>query len=220
MSDRETHDIVLRFFIGLEKETAEWCEDVRGCSDEQRENLLENLRIDECVYAGASKHYAPDDGSRDLESFLKREGIECPTDSPAFRKLRPLFRRARVQSLGRAIDRVEGKTARARESFFRDAFAHTVAPTARQSVTLGAMLTRFEQWLTKAGRTTGTHRTYEIPLRILRQLIGVNTALEAVTKEQIEQLFDLLRRVPANQRCPRFCENRIAKVARAGAVVT
>lgn len=198
LSDREAHEIVLRFFIGLEKESAEWCEDIRDCAEEKRENVLENLRIEECVYAGTSKHYEPNDGGRDLANFLKREGIECPEDSPAFHKLRPLFRRARVENLGRAIDRVEGKTVRARESFFRDAFAHTVAPTQRQSVTLGAMLTRFEQWLADAGRTKGTHRTYDIPLRILRQFIGENTALEAVTKEKIEQLFKLLRRVPAN----------------------
>lgn len=198
LSDREAHEIVLGFFIGLEKETAEWCEDTRDYSEEKREHLLENLRVDECVYAGTSKHYEPRDGSTDLANFLKRKGIECPTDSAAFRKLRPLFRRARVESVARAIDRVEGRTVRAHEPYFRDVFADTVAPTARQFVTLGAMLTRFEQWLADAGRRKGTHRTYEIPLRILRQFIGENTSLEAVAKERIEELFKLLRRVPAN----------------------
>ena len=198
LSDREAHEIVLRFFIGLEKETAEWCEDIRDYSEEKRENLLENLQVEECVYAGTSQHYQPRDGSTDLENFLKCEGIDCPADSPAFRKLRPLFRKARVENLERAIDRVEGKIVRAREPYFREVFAETVAPAKRQFVTLGAMLTRFAQWLTDAGRTGGTHRTYDIPLRILRQFIGENTALEAVTKEKIEELFKLLRRVPAN----------------------
>ena len=198
LSDRAAHDIVLRFFVGLEKNAEEWCEDTRDISEEQRAEFLDNLRIDECVYAGASGNFQHEDGGGDLKIFLKKEGIECPPESPAFQKLRPLFRKARVENLQRTIDRVTHNTVRVREPYFRDAFAHTVAPATRQFVTLGAMLARFAQWLTDAGRTNGTHRTYEIPLRILRQFIGENTALEAVTKERIEQLFDLLRRVPAN----------------------
>lgn len=67
--DREVHDIVLRFFIGLEKEASEWCEDNRYCSEEERESLLGNLRIDECIYAGTSKHYEPNDGAIDVATF-------------------------------------------------------------------------------------------------------------------------------------------------------
>jgi hypothetical protein len=131
---------VLRFFIGLEKEAAEWCEDNRYCSAEERESLLENLRIDECVYAGTSKHYEPNDGTIDLANLLKHEEFICREDSPAFRKLRPLFRLARLENLERTIDRIEGRTVRAKDPFFHNAFAHTAAPTQQRFETLVGML--------------------------------------------------------------------------------
>ena len=95
---------------------------------------------------------------------------------------------------------------RTREPIFREVFAHTPAPPARQTVTLGDMLSRYSKWLTDAGRTEGTHRTYEIPARLLREVLGEKTALESITKEKIEGLFDLLRRAPANatKRYPRM----------------
>ena len=153
LSDREAHDIVLRFFIGIEKEASEWCEDNRHCSEEERESLLENLRIDECIYAGTSKHYEPNDGAIDVATFLKHEEIACREDSPAFRKLRPLFRLARVENLERTIDRIEGRTVRAKDPLFQNAFAYTAAPTQQRFETLGRMLSRFEQWLADAGRS-------------------------------------------------------------------
>ena len=124
LSEREAHDIVLRFFIGLKKEASDWCEDNRYCSEEERESLLETLRIDECDYSGTSKHYEPNDASTDVATFLKREGIECREDSPAFRKLCSLFRMARVENLGRTIERIQGRTVRAKDPLFDNAFAH------------------------------------------------------------------------------------------------
>ena len=199
LSDREACDIVIRFFVGLEKISEEWSEkDVSEFGEEDREQSLDALRADEVVFSGGSRHYQADDGSEDLMNFLKQEGIEIPSGSPAFRKLCPLFRKARLESTRRTMDRVENKTVRPREPLFQEVFAHSDAPPARQIVTLGAMLKKYAQWLTDAGRSQGTHRTYEIPARILREVIGEHTALEAITKERIEQLFDLLRRAPTN----------------------
>lgn len=198
LSDREVHDIVCRFFVGLEKNSEEWCEDARDFSEEQRADLLDNLRIDESAYVGAGAHYLPDDGSKDLENFLKREGIDCPQDSPAFRKLRPLFRRARVENLGRAIDRVEFKTVREREQYFRGMGAHSPIEPVRTAITLGELLQRHRKMLVDTQRADVTRRTYEIPARVLREVLGEGTRLDAITKDKIEGLFELLKRAPSN----------------------
>ena len=79
LSDREVHDIVRRFFIGLEKISEEWCDDARDFSEEQRADLLDNLRIDECAYAGASKQYEPDVGNNEGSRHQWKTGIDRGT---------------------------------------------------------------------------------------------------------------------------------------------
>lgn len=78
------------------------------------------------------------------------------------------------------------------------------------------MLALFEKWVLDARRAQGTHRTYQIPARLLREVIGERTALDSITKERIEELFVLLRRAPANatQRYPgkALAESIVAKL--------
>ena len=205
LSEREAHEMVMRFFVSREKLAEEWCEnEVGGFSPEELDTAIDNLRVDSTAYAGGRGQIEKDDGSRALDSFLHGEGLSVPKDSAAYRTLRPLFRRALLENTARTLDRVESGTVRTHEPNFRDVFAHTPTQPARAVVTLGDMLTRYAKWLTDAGRSKGTHRTYEIPARILREIFGERAPLDAITKERMEELFDLLRRAPANatQRYP------------------
>lgn len=199
ISNREAHEIVTRFFVGLENLSEEWWEN-DGCklAPEKLNDALDALRTDSAVYAGGGEALLPEDGSADLDAFLKTEGLDIPKDSAAYRKLRPLFRRARLENVQRTIDRATNRTVQAREPLLREVFAHTPAPPARSRVTLGEMLAQYFKFLTDAGRTQGTHRTYELPARLLREVLGKNTALDSITKNDIERLFDLLKRAPAN----------------------
>ena len=199
ISEQEAHALVFRWFIGAEKLADDWWQtDGINIPPDRLADTLDDLRIDETVYCGGNENLLAADGSAELDRFLKCEGVDCPKDSPAYKKLRPLFRMGKVENLRRTIDRVTHQGVTAREPLFREVFAHTPEPPARQRVTLGEMLTRFSKWLTDAGRTNGTQRTYELPSRILREVFGEGTTLDAITKDEIERLFDLLRRVPAN----------------------
>ena len=175
-----------------------------GVSPEELDTTIDNLRADSTAYAGGCGQIEKDDGSRALDSFLHGEGLNVPKDSAAYQKLRPLFRRALLENTARTLDRVESGTVRTHEPIFRDVFAHTPTQPARVVVTLGDMLTRYAKWLTDAGRSKGTHRIYEIPARILREVFSERAPLDAITKERMEGLFDLLRHAPANatQRYP------------------
>lgn len=202
IGDREAHETVMRFFVGLEKLSHEWWEtDGSYLQGEDRDNALDGLRTEHAAYAGGTRGVgaiAAEDGSAALDCFLKREGLNVPKDSPAYRKLRVLFGLALKENAERTLAPVETGNVQPREPMFRNVSAFTPAPRTRPIVTLGEMLTRFEKWITDAGHAEGTHRTYKIRSRILREIFGEHTALDAISKEGIEGLFRLLHRAPAN----------------------
>lgn len=199
ISEQEAHALIFRWFINLEKQSHEWWQnDGINLPPERLADTLDDLRIEETVYRGGNANLMEEDGSKDLDRFLKCEGIDCPPDSAAYKKLRPLFRMARVENVRRTIDRVTHKDVTTREPLFREVFAHTQEPPARQRANLGDMLTRYSKWLVDSGRANVTLRTYELPMRLLREFFGERATLDSISKESMERLFDLLRQTPAN----------------------
>ena len=199
ISDREAHDLVFRWFIDQEKLSEDWWDKEGSKFDEEDAALaLDNLRTDEVVYSGGSKHYLAEDGSRDLDLFLKSKGLNCPKDSPAYQKLVPLFTKARLENVRRTMARVSHQTVSALEPLFRDVFAHTSPRAPKQIVTVEKLVERFLEYLRAAKRSDKTLRTYQIPCRLLREELGEKTSVESVTKERMEELYGLLRRAPSN----------------------
>lgn len=199
VSDREAHEIVTGFFVGLEKLSHEWWEDDgRNLTDDELTESIDNLRIQQAAFSGGTRNIGGEDGSRALDLFIQKEGLNIPKDSAAYRKLRPLFRLAMLENTERTLDRADSRTVTPREPLFRDTFAFTPTQPSRPRVTLGEMLTRFLKWLTEADRKRVTQRTYELPARLLREVLGERTALDSITKDDVEKLFGLLRRAPSN----------------------
>ncbi len=198
ISRQEAHDLVFRWFIELEELSEDWWENEGRNLSDIRETL-DTLRMDAAALQGGTPNYQEDDGSFDLDAFLKgNPAIVCPKDSAAYQQLRPLFRRARLENTRRTMDRITCKTIATHDPIFRETFAHTPARVGREIVTLGEMLERFIAALQAAKRSAGTLRTYEIPARILRENIGANASLDSITREQISHLFKLLRQAPSN----------------------
>ena len=107
ISPQEAHGLVFRWFIEQEKLSEEWWDgDATELPPERLAETLDILKTDSAVYAGGNENLAPYDNSGDLDAFLKREGIDYPADSPAYRKLRTVFRKAKVENLERMIDRM------------------------------------------------------------------------------------------------------------------
>jgi len=197
LSDREAHDLVFRFLIDLEKTTEEWWQQDGSQFDESdRDESLDTLRTDEVVYSGGSKHYAPEDGSAELDSFLKSAGLECPKGSPSYQKLRPLFRLARLENIKRTIDRLNMKGVQVHQPIFQNVFAHT--SLAKKKITLAELVESHQQALREAKNTEGTLKTYLVPARLLCEVLGENTVLDEISTEDADRLLKLLRRAPAN----------------------
>ena len=199
LSDREAHEMVFRWFVAREKVSEDWYFET-GCKLDapDTEEVLDNLRTDEAVFSGGTKDYEAADGRRDLDLFLNAEGLNCPKDSSAYAKLVRLFTKARLENLRRDIARLNGGTATAVEPLFNKLFAHTLMASPRKPVSVEEMVHRFLKALRDGKRSEGTLRTYEVPCRLLKEALGEKTSAASVTKEQITQLFDLLRKAPSN----------------------
>lgn len=205
VSEREAHEIAARHLIALERRFREWWErqGLNLDSNELQETVF--TASDELtVYSGGLGLLAPEDGSSSLRAFLAAENIECPPTSPAFQKLRPLFRALEAEHAARKLDVLEGRDVKPRDTHFRDVFAHSPLPDTPKGMTLGEWLERFAKIQKDMKRSEGTLTTYEIPARILREVLGADTLLSSITRESIEHLCDLLRKAPVNasQRYP------------------
>lgn len=201
ISEGEAYKIALRYFTGLEKMSEHWWENELPKLEEwQLEEALENLRMDEVVYTGGSKHCEGEDGRWFLDSFLRERRMVCEPDSAIYQKLRELFRRAQLEKTRRTIDRIEKGTVSAHDPLFRDVFAHTELTTngRAKSATVGDLLRRFAKVQRDANRSAGTQMTYEIPARIMREVFGEQTPIQEITTEDIEKLCELLRQFPKN----------------------
>ena len=196
LSQREALNLVSRYLVDLEKTSEKWWEEEGDKFDaEDREISLDNLRIDETVYRGGNEHHRGEDGSADLDIFLKAEGLHCEKDSPAYQKLRPLFRLARLENIKRTIDRVSFNGAQSHQPIFRDVFAHRHIAS---SISVGEIVARRRQAILDAKHTPGTLKTYDVPARLLCEVLGKNTRLDEISKDDAEKLLKLLRRTPSN----------------------
>ena len=201
IEDRDAHEIVTRFFVGLENTSQEWWNE-RGpkLDEEGRETVLENLHYESAAFAGNNRWAAPDqfDGRRELDCFIESEGLNIPKDSAAYRKLRPLFHHALLENALRSVARAKDAPLKNHVPMFREVFSYSSPPEPRQRVTLGEMVSRYMKWLLDSGRKNVTYRTYELPARLLREVLGEKRALDSITKDDIEELFALLKRAPKN----------------------
>lgn len=99
LSDREAHEIVSRWLVEHEKLSEQWYFEIIAKADAgERDEILDNLRTDELVYSGGNKFYEGRDARNDVDSFLKSSGLECPKESPPYKKLVFLFTKARSKT--------------------------------------------------------------------------------------------------------------------------
>src|SRR6266568_4362435 len=184
ISTDDAYNLVFRYFKALEQISEHWWEGEASKLDEQQiGDALDALRIDEVVLTGGNQNYQQEDGSHFLDLFLREQRTACPTDSTAYETLRPLFRRAQLENTRRTMDRIEKHTVNVHDPLFRDVFTHTelIRNGSAKSATVGDLLRRFAQAQRTANLSAGTQMTYEIPARILREVLGEHAALADIT---------------------------------------
>ncbi len=205
LTDEEAYNLVVQFLIREERQAEEWWEhEGRTLNETELRYAVEEFKTDSAVFARSEEQNWPDECSNELQGFLTERNLVCPHGSASYRKLLPLFRRAKLESIHRTIEGINSGTRKPSEPIFREVFAHTVPPAFREIVTLDEMLEQYVENLTRAKRARGTLRTYSVPMRLLRESLGGSTPVASIRQADIEKLFELLRRAPRNatQRYP------------------
>lgn len=220
LSEAEIHRLVVEWFIGTERESEErWVTSTKSLEEHELADYLDSLRIEETAYDGGNKGIEAESGEDLLCEFLNERGLDCPSNTPTYKKLCEVFRRGRLESIRREVDRITGKHIQTYDPLLAKVFAHSLPPQpTRKSATLGELLDRYLKFI-EENRATTTLITYQAPVRILRDLLGEKTKLREITRESIDGLFESIKLQPKNakQRYPGLnCAEAIAEAEKRG----
>lgn len=199
LSDAEIHQLVVEWFIQIEKRTEEWwVSQGQFLRDNALVETVQNLSSNEVALGGGNEDYREDDGKFDLDDFLQEREMECPENSPAYHKLCDVFRRGRLENVRRALDRLTGKDFQCHDLLLKGFYAYSAPPASPQkSIKLGELLDRYLKFI-QEHRSETTFMTYQTPARVMREIWGDNTPVAAISKESVEQFCALLKQRPKN----------------------
>jgi len=171
LSDADVHRMTVQWFIGKEKQSAEWWEQSGKFMDEKlARSVIDTLREDEAALTGSFPGKC-DDGSLQVKMFFAEQGLELPKDSRAYNKLCELFRLGMLENVRRSQMRIQRTTVTPNEPLFQNLYAHSTPQPPDGGMTVGALLDRFMEFV-KAKRSETTYMTYQTPVRVLREVLG------------------------------------------------
>jgi integrase len=160
-----------------------------------------------------------DNGARYLDIYLRGEGKRwgIVPDSDDYTFLLREFRKAKVEILNRSIDRLHERRPIKRD--FDQCSADTILPPPpHQNISLGEYLIEFMEYQ-KNAHSQNTPSVYKVPTRVLSEVLGKDTSLASITKQDIAKVCEVMKQVPVNmtQRYPGLSvENAIKSAERLG----
>ncbi len=199
LSDHDAKQLVLRWLWNRERALAE----TEAASDGEtwlpRDEAISENRLD------LSQLLDPDDTGtqasmqKSVGELLDNNNLDIEWDSPVWRKLEGLIRRAKVEQTRRGIDRLQGDFGRTHDPLFRTVYREEAAPdlpTASQ-VTLRQLVDRF---LDDPTRKVGpkADNDYRVVLRFLGEFVSPDSPLSRVKRDHCRKVVELLTRMPAN----------------------
>lgn len=173
----------------------------------------ETAALDEFVHSGGGQWgdlwYGSGNYRHSLEQILKEENAIFAGDQSSLSRLAGVIRRGHLEVARRDLGRLQQVPLPPLGEFCRPAGNFGLSSeTLRTSqcdgfptkTTVGALLDLFEVEQEKAGRSPATVRTYQVPIRLLREVLGDKTDLRAVDRSSIAGIRDLILSLPANAR--------------------
>jgi len=224
LSDEEINSWVRKYFINLERESRRMIEnDVESIADQwtrqqTAEQIADNLLTDGLILCNA-RGYEDADSHWIVDNFLAGEGahLNISKGSPAYNSLFARLKQAVSENLSRTIDTLQGKVVKPRD--FRDLGPDSIVPPLPgNQILLGSFLDNFMDYQRRRHAET-TPSSYELPVRILREIVGEKMPLPQITRNHIEKACEILERVPVNmaKRYPELSiEDAIAAADRTG----
>jgi hypothetical protein len=200
ITDAQAIQLVTRWFVEAEKKSEDWYDrHFRELTRNEKTEMLADLRDDEAAYRGADlDDPSQGDGTAELRRILIASGRTVDPKDPLFAKLVALLRRARLENIRRSMQRLAGDSPTEHDNRVWQFVNERKEDAAKSALTLGEMLKRFEDDLSKAGRSEATLRAYQMPIRILKETIGEDTPLADIKREHMAKVRDFLKTIPAN----------------------
>lgn len=199
LSKREGFEIATRYLATREEGFRKWMDNEgRTLPAWEMDEVKSTLGWDVHFFVGGDDSYPPQDGTDELNQFLKSEGIECATSSPAFQVLRPMIRDAHLEYLERSQDMASGNTAKEHNPIFRGVNPLSVQTEAVSAPTVNDLIANKEKTNKDLKRSPKTVIAFQHGARLLREALGGNKPLSSLTRADMDTVFDLMQTIPLN----------------------
>jgi len=214
--DREAHRMPLRilsqehaqefartWFLQLDRVEKEWWENTgRSLKKADTEETLSNLWHIKASITGEAPDVIPPEarsnGRGEVALFLASHDWSIREDEPGYGLLCAALREARLESVRRAMDRIEGNPFRCYDPLFLESSG---APSTGRQVlemtvkTLGAKFIADQERAKKAPKTIFA---YTIHARLLCEIVGEETSIHRVARPDVEKVCEVLETMPSN----------------------
>lgn len=202
LSQEHAQEIARTWFIELERAENEWWVKTGRQLDQGETNeVLADLWAQRASITGEAPEHLMlprNDGRFDVAAFLESHNLTLAKDDPAYAKLCALMREARLESVRRSTDRIEGKPFQCYDPLFADTFAHSAIAPKAPKMTVRELGDKFIADQARAKKAPKTLFAYGIHVRLLSEILGEETHIDQVDRAQVEKVCDALDTMPSN----------------------
>lgn len=198
---QEAFQLSARYLATREHKFKEWMQtEGRHLPPHELDDIRSSISEDEGMLADGEEFRGnPLDGTVELQSFLDEEGYDCAVSSPAFQTMRPLMMEARLELLTRSQDIIDSKPVEERSNVFKGIHIHSPAIEEKNlGYTIDDLLRFRADTIKTLKRSEKTKDASKLTARLLREHFGGDKPVDDITRADMHQLFDLLRRIPPN----------------------
>lgn len=201
LSDHDAKQLVLRWLWVKERALAEAEATADGDGETwlPRDEAISENRLDLSQLLDSDDPGTQASVQKSVGELLDKNNLDIEWDSPIWRKLEGLIRRAMIEQTRRGIDRLQGDFGRTHDPLFRTVYPEEAAPSlpTASEVTLRQLVDRFlDDPTRKAGPKADND--YRVVLRFLGEFVSPDLPLSRVKRDHCRKVVELLTRMPAN----------------------
>ena len=216
-SDAEMHEWARQWLQEQERNALLERAKFSSLGADERSSLASDLLLEEAIYLGRATNYLPADLTADIAAIANKHGVSILEGSREHKVLTELMRRAIVERLRRRRARVVGDLERQTfDELFAEVNGATSAPK-KLPLRLGALIEQYAKDPSRSGLSQKTRDGYKVVFRVLRELLGENTPVTEIDRDDCRRVRDILASTPPNasKRFPNLSVEQAAQKAKA-----
>jgi len=205
-SKEQADQLAKTWLIQMDTESAEWWRKKgRHLDKHELNDRIEDNDFYEASLSGDMNNWiAPesrDDGSREVRFYEDENGVKIEAGEYED-YLRNLFKEARLEQLRRSKDRMEITPSEVHKRFFSNAVAFmpmkALTQASTTTLTLAALIQTYLSESTNVKKAPKTLAAMTAHLRFLQELLGAESDIASVTRNEVEKVSTAIERLPSN----------------------